>query len=120
MERFEFRVDSEEKNKIKKMASNLGVSVSEYVRQMSLNGFAVQYRTDVLHDLVIAVNKIGTNINQIAKVCNEARAVLSEDVKQLQYEHSQLFALLRNALVLDEDRAKIIELIRGDGGKAEN
>jgi len=111
MGRLELRLQPTDKEKIKKRAASLGLSMSDFVRQMALYGFAVQYRADILYDLIKAINRIGTNINQIAKICNESRSVSITSLRNLQREHSQLFSLLKNTLVLDEDRAKIIELI---------
>jgi len=111
MDRLEIRINHEDKQQIKQRASVLNVSVSDYIRQMSLHGFAVQYRTSILYDLQVAINRIGTNINQIAKVCNETRSVLSSSLLKLQEEHAELRGLLSRVLVLDEDRSKLIEIL---------
>ena len=107
----QFRLSDEDKNKIRNRAAAAGVSMSDFVRQMALYGFAVQYRADILYDLLVAINRIGTNINQVAKVCNESRSVSPASLQRLQKEHSDLQMLLTRTLVLDEDRAKLVEIL---------
>jgi hypothetical protein len=75
MTQLEIRLQTTEKEKIQKRTAALGMTTSDFIRQMCLYGFVVEYRTDVFHDVIKAINKIGTNINQIAKVCNETRNV---------------------------------------------
>jgi len=112
MSRLEIRIREQDKEIIQRRAKHLGLSVSEFVRQMALNGFAMQYRVEVFYDLFKAIMRIGTNINQIARVCNETRSVHWSDVRDLRIEQSRLLSLLTNMLVLDEDRAKLIEIVR--------
>jgi len=63
-----------------------------------LKGMYLVPDTGQVHDLELALNRIGTNINQIAFVCNRERSVLTEHVAELQAQHAQLHEDVRAAL----------------------
>ena len=59
---------------------------SEYFRDMILNGkkIVVNFDYENLNKLVYELNKIGTNINQIARVTNERKNIFHPEVEELQ------------------------------------
>ena len=107
-----FRVNPEDKKLIEQNAEQLNLNVSEYLRRMGLHGFAFRYDNETLHEIVKAMNRIGTNINQIAKVCNESRTVSSDSLRKLQVEHSGLLTLILDNFVADGSQEKLIKLMK--------
>ena len=65
-------------------------NLSEYVRSMALKGKKIKFEFNgyvrELEKIIIELNKIGTNINQIAKITNERRNIYHEDVLILKKE----------------------------------
>lgn len=63
---------------------------SEYYRSMALKGKKIKFEFNgyvrELEKIIIELNKIGTNINQIAKITNERRNIYHEDVLILKKE----------------------------------
>jgi len=112
MSTIKFRVVPEEKTQIEQNAKQLNLNVSEYLRKMGLNGFAFKYDNGILIDIVKAMNRIGTNINQVAKVCNESRGVTPESLRKLQVEHSNLLTLILDNFVADGSQEKLIKLMK--------
>lgn len=110
MGRFEFRIEHDDLEKIKLRARSVNLSTSEFVRQAALQGFIIQYNTIELNRLIWEVNKIGVNINQIAKLCNEAKFVSPKALEKLQEEHGEVWRILFNALVTD-DVSKLLKII---------
>jgi hypothetical protein len=54
-----------------------------FIRKMALKGNVVVYDNMAMHSLTLAINKIGTNINQIVHLANEVHSVNLNDVKLL-------------------------------------
>lgn len=65
-------------------------NLSEYIRSMALKGKKIKFEFNgyvrELEKIIIELNKIGTNINQIAKITNERRNIYHEDVLILKKE----------------------------------
>lgn len=55
----------------KDKASSCGLTMSDYIRKIILDGLVVKLETFDIKELSKELNKIGTNINQIAKHVNE-------------------------------------------------
>lgn len=77
-----FYLDDQELNVIEKNMEKLKINnKSEYYREMALKGKKILFQYDRnLEALVTEINKIGTNINQVAKVTNERRNIYHEDI----------------------------------------
>lgn len=68
-------------------------NTATYARKMLLDGMVVNVDLSAIEDLTVALNRIGSNINQIARVANETRSINQseiEEVKRLQKEIWQL------------------------------
>lgn len=71
---------------IKERANKLGLSVSEYIRRMALNGKVTIKQSQGLgssFELVQQLKKIGTNVNQIAKNLNIFGDPVTADQKRV-------------------------------------
>ncbi len=83
-----FYLDDQELSVIEKNMEKLEINnKSEYFREMALKGKKILFQYDRnLEALVTEINKIGTNINQVAKVTNERRNIYHEDILILKDE----------------------------------
>lgn len=87
-ERVYIRVNLSDKERIFKNAKASGMSASEYLRKL-INDKEIVHKEDYMQikELIYEVNKIGKNINQIAKLFNSG--FFSETEKR------KLFALMQ-------------------------
>jgi len=105
--RIEFRVTEDVYRAIKQRAKNHGYTVSEFIRQMTLKGYIVQRDVDELQRLLWEINKIGVNINQVVKLCNEHKIVTVSAVQKIEDEHHRVGQLLDGFL----DEGKVFKLL---------
>ena len=98
LRKFDIRISEDDLNLIKDKAAKLGYTTSHYIRQMALNGYVVERNSEGLQRLIWEINKIGVNINQIVKFCNEYKAVPPEALRDLVAEHNSVWQLLDNFL----------------------
>lgn len=67
---------------------------SKYLRKMALDGYIIKQDFSQVEQLVYEVNKIGNNINQVARRANELEHVSLDDMnylkKQLDGIYSQI------------------------------
>ena len=81
-----FYLDDQELSVVENNMARLKINnKSEYYRDMALKGKKILFEYDRknLCGIVTEINKIGTNINQIAKVTNERRNIYHDDVLAL-------------------------------------
>jgi len=88
-----------EKEQIQENAerSNLG-SVSNYARQMLLSGKVVSVDYSAIEELTVALNRIGNNINQIARRANEVRSIDPESVNEVKRLEKEIWRLQNSTL----------------------
>lgn len=87
-ERLELRLSSVEKEKIQKRARIANMTMSEYVLSLS-----DQKRIIVVDDipkLVVEIVRIGTNINQIARVANSNKNIGKSYLERLQNDMADI------------------------------
>ena len=78
------RLTPEEDRQIKTAMAQMGVpSFQYYAKNQLVQGKVVQIDFSELKDLRVAINRVGTNINQIAKHANENQGVTLEEVAQV-------------------------------------
>lgn len=78
------RLTPEEDRQIKTAMAQMGVpSFQYYAKNQLVQGKVVQIDFSELKDLRVAINRVGTNINQIAKHANENQGVTPEEVAQI-------------------------------------
>lgn len=94
----------DEWDKIEKQVKYLGGNASEYVRQCVRKNVIIKVEIPNLRELVFELNKIGNNINQIAYKVNKNDNVVSDDLKKLMQEITQVYKLINKELYtkLDE------------------
>lgn len=91
---FNFRVNEKEYNKIKSKIENSKLNTSEYLLRTAMNKEIIVI--EGLEEIIIQLRKIGNNINQLTKLCNQGRLrnINLEDVKKEMKSIWQLLNLL--------------------------
>ena len=87
----------EELQLLEKKCQELGISKSEYIRNMILFGNPernTNFSEEEAQRLIFEVGKIGNNINQIARYVNMQKSVDGVDMKNLVEEFGELQALI--------------------------
>lgn len=93
------RVTPQEHEHIKKkMALMKTNNFNAYARKMLIDGYVIEVDLSKYHELAGEVNKIGVNINQIARMANETRSVSPQQIDRLQQEVEQIWQLLKSSL----------------------
>lgn len=84
---------------VKDKSKYCGLTMSEYTRKVIRDGVIIKLETFDIKGLSNELNKIGTNINQIAKHVNETGAkYLIEDMECLIKEFSEMEQIIFNAV----------------------
>ncbi|EGT4141324.1 plasmid mobilization relaxosome protein MobC [Clostridium perfringens] len=80
----QFYVNEDENEQIEKQIKKTKLNKSEYLRRISTKGVIVKVDMSSIENLVYEINKIGININQIAKRVNESDTIFKSEIKELQ------------------------------------
>ncbi|UWQ83528.1 plasmid mobilization protein [Leisingera caerulea] len=81
--RMEVRLSNCERAEIDRRARTAGVPVSKFVRHAALSIELPARRTNVEVEAVAALNRVGVNLNQIARIGNRSRSLSAADVRLL-------------------------------------
>ena len=93
------RVTQEEREHIYKKMEIYGTeNFNAYARKMMIDGYVVKVDTAHFQDLAYEVNKIGTNINQLAHVANTTGMVTGKDINRVQELVNEIWQLLKSSL----------------------
>jgi len=94
-----FRVTEEERDLIYRKMSELRTdNLAAYMRKMAIDGHIVKVDYSDLKAVCAAMQKIGTNINQIAKRVNVTNEVYSSDLRVIDESVKEIWQLLRLSL----------------------
>ena len=91
---FNFRVNEKEYNKIKSKIEKSKLNTRDYLFRPAMKKEIIVI--DGLEEIIIQLRKIGNNINQLTKLCNQGRLtnINLEDVKKEMKSIWQLLNLL--------------------------
>ncbi|MBF0746461.1 plasmid mobilization relaxosome protein MobC [Gemella sp. 19428wG2_WT2a] len=98
-----FYLNEKEEKKLKnKIEESPYVTFSAYAREMLLEGEIIVRDYSSIRKLQVELNRIGTNINQIAKVVNENRDINREEINELKDLFTELSKEVYRNIVYDE------------------
>lgn len=93
-------VTPEEKALIQKKMAQLGTrNFSAYARKMLIDGYVVHVDTSDIRAQTAELQKIGVNVNQIARRINSTGAVYAQDVEDIKGVLAQIWQLQRYILM---------------------
>lgn len=78
---------------VQRRAATLKLRTGTYIRRIAAHGEIKWYDFKKYHSLEVAVNAVGRNVDQIAKVANSTQSVYQKDVEELQEQMDQLKTL---------------------------
>lgn len=88
------RLNENETRALKEKAKQCGLSKSAYLRRLILNQPVKARPPEAVHDLYVEINRIGTNINQIARACNAGMADPDNAAAQALFLLGKVYALM--------------------------
>lgn len=92
-------VTPEEREIIQKRMQELGTNnFSLYARKMLIDGYIVHVDLTEFQSLANEVNKVGVNINQIARTANTSGVIFGDDMNQLKEMMDEIWRLLKSFL----------------------
>ncbi len=94
--KYSFRVNNKDYEKIEKNIKKSKLSITEYMTKSALNREIVVI--DNLKELVIEVNKIGVNINQLTKLANQGKVDCASELEEINKELVEAWQLLRQLI----------------------
>ncbi len=80
----------EEWEHIKKLSDECNMKTAAYIKQMALNGKVVNLDFQNCHEYVAALNKIGSNLNQIARVVNSTGYATPDELRQVEHFREEI------------------------------
>ena len=84
------KVSPEEKVVIDKKMAEWGThNLRAYLRKMAVDGYVVRVDMRDVAEVVKLLRSISSNVNQIARRCNETRNLYAEDVEDLRHGYSE-------------------------------
>ncbi|EAC5256610.1 plasmid mobilization relaxosome protein MobC [Listeria monocytogenes] len=94
-----FRVTEEEKAFIEMKMKEAGITNREaYLRKMAIDGAIIVSNYDETKRLTLELNKIGTNINQIARIANTDNKISKDNIKKIEEMMQKVWQLQRYGL----------------------
>ena len=80
----------DEWKRIENLAANCRLRTATYIKQMALNGKVISINMREYHEVFSEINRIGNNINQIARVVNASGYATSDELRQLEKFREEL------------------------------
>ena len=95
-----FRVTEEERNLIEEKMKQVPTSNMEaYLRKMAIDGYIIQIDHSDIKKMTAELQKIGVNINQIARRTNATGNVYQEDIEEIKGALKEIWRLQRLSLL---------------------
>ena len=79
-------------------ASYLHMRVGTYIRKIAVQGEIKHYDMSELNSLKMSFNRIGIELNQIAKVANSTQSVYQKDIEDMKKEMDYFRRVMKNYL----------------------
>lgn len=95
-----FRVTEEERTLIEKKMKLIPTrNMAAYLRKMAIDGYIIQIDHTDIKAMTAEIQKIGVNINQIAKRVNATGSAYQEDIEEIKGVLNEIWRLQRLSLL---------------------
>ena len=95
-----FYVTEEERKLIRrKMIESKTKNMGAYLRKMAIDGYIIQIDHADIKAMTAEIQKIGVNVNQIAKRVNSTDSVYQEDIEEIKGVLAEIWRLQRLSLL---------------------
>ena len=88
----------EEWKRIEKLSAECKMRLATYIKQMALNGRVINIDLKNYHAVISELNKIGSNINQIARVANASGYSTHDELRQLEFFRREICRISKSFL----------------------
>ena len=89
----------EEWEQVCKRSEKCNKRTGTYIREIAVQGTIKNYRLDRFNDLAMSFNRIGKELNQIAKVANSTQSVYAKDIEDMQKSFKRFSNVMENYLL---------------------
>ena len=95
-----FRVTEEERALIEEKMKLIPTrNMAAYLRKMAIDGYVIQVDHSDIKSMTAEIQKIGVNINQIARRANATGNVYQEDIEEIKGVLNEIWRLQRLSLL---------------------
>ena len=95
-----FRVTEAERNMILEKMQQLGTNnLAAYMRKIAIDGYVIHVDNSDLKAIAAEMQKIGININQIARRVNTTSRIYEQDFEEMKRKVDEIWRLLRLSLL---------------------
>lgn len=95
-----FRVTEEERVLIEEKMKLIPTrNMAAYLRKMAIDGYVIQVDHSDIKDMTAEIQKIGININQIARRANATGSIYQEDIEEIKGVLNEIWRLQRLSLL---------------------
>lgn len=95
-----FRVTEEERDLIEQKMKKIPTrNMAAYLRKMAIDGYIIQVDHSDIKAMTTELQKIGGNINQIARRVNATGSVYQEDIEEIKGVLAEIWRLQRLSLL---------------------
>lgn len=92
-----FRLTEDEYNTVKDKVTESGISQQKFLLQTALEKEIIHIKE--YQDLIFQIKKIGVNINQIARRCNETGVISNTDISETKGGLDRIWQLLSQSKI---------------------
>lgn len=92
------KFSTEEFEKIKYRSDTLNMKPANYIRTIAIDGEILKLEVPEYRSVILEMNRIGNNINQIARRLNETGSLYYDDIKNIKEVHEELCLMLNQYL----------------------
>ncbi len=96
--RIVIRVTDDELRIINKKAEASRLNRTKYIIETLINGYVIVQDLESLRNLTNEINKIGVNINQIAKHINTTNNIYKSDMEEMKNQLEQIYKIVEKLL----------------------
>lgn len=95
-----FRVTEAERELIQKKMEQIPTkNLAAYMRKMAIDGYVIQVDYSEIKAMTAEIQKIGVNVNQIAKRINATGSVYEQDIAEIKGALAEIWRLQRLSLL---------------------
>lgn len=93
------KYNAEEWKIVSEKAAALGKRAGTFIREISVQGVIKNYDMKQFNHLIMSFNRIGNELNQIAKVANSTQSVYVKDIEDMKNSFNDLEVVFENYLM---------------------
>ena len=98
VKRKEVVFDMEQWYKVTTRADSVHMNISQYITRMAVDGQILKLENAESRNIILALNRIGVSINQIARKANETHSIYKDDIEFIKKEHEDICLILNQYL----------------------